>query len=254
MRGSPFRYDSCVMERYDPAAEYLQIAERYRQMKDEELLVLMPQISELTPSAQQALANEFRSRGLEVEPGKPVAPPRFTPSARLFEHDNARFSDSAEGELAEEESEDEGDSYEEDRKLVDLCTVWSARDALKVQEILNAAGIPFFMGPEKATGVDGVTSNFSDGVVVQIMRIGLPWASPGMSHYRPEDEPDAKEKASDEPDEASIRCPKCRSDEVVFEGGTASLIVAADDSSQKFKWTCDACGHQWEDDGIEKEE
>ena len=41
--------------------------------------------------------------------------------------------------------------------------------------------------------------------------------------------------------------------EVIFEGQTSS-VVATDDSSQKYQWTCDTCGHQWEDDGIVREE
>ena len=68
---------------------------------------------------------------------------------------------------------------------MDLCTVWSVRDALKVQNILDVAGIPFFMGAEKATGVDEVTSNFAEGVVVRIMQIGIPWSRSPMSQARP---------------------------------------------------------------------
>lgn len=49
------------------------------------------------------------------------------------------------------------------------------------------------MGKEKATGVDKVTSNFSSGVRVQIMQIGMPWAMPAMQHYEPEDGPTPKE-------------------------------------------------------------
>lgn len=56
------------MDTFDPAAgEFLRISERYRQMSDGELLVLIPQSSELTPFAQEALANEVRSRGLKAE-------------------------------------------------------------------------------------------------------------------------------------------------------------------------------------------
>ena len=65
------------MDTLDPAAgEFLRISERYRQMSDDELLVLIPQSSELTPFAQEALANEVRSRGLkaEVEDEQPSAP------------------------------------------------------------------------------------------------------------------------------------------------------------------------------------
>jgi hypothetical protein len=252
-----------MMDALDPAAgEFLRISERYRRMSDGELLVLIPQSAELTPFAQQALANEVRSRGLkaEVEDEESSAPSRvkaspFKPPPAFFEHDSEHESpklrDSAGYDLPDPDSSDE-DQYDEDRKLVELCTVWSVRDALKVQAILDEAGIPFFMGPEKATGVDGVTSNFSNGVGVQIMRIGLPWAAPGMAQYEPEDDPTPKERETH--DELVVRCPNCHSAEVVFEGGTSTLVVPTDDPSQKYKWTCDSCGHQWEDDGVAKEE
>ena len=68
-----------TMDTLDPAGEFLQISERYRQMSDDELLVLIPQSSELTPFAQQALANEIRQRGMkaEVEVQGPSAPSPF---------------------------------------------------------------------------------------------------------------------------------------------------------------------------------
>jgi DNA-directed RNA polymerase subunit M/transcription elongation factor TFIIS len=246
------------MDTLDPG-EYLRISERYRQMSDEELLVLMPQSSELTPFAQQALANEVRQRGLkaeaESEKEKPSAPSRFNASQfkppTSFERESPILGDSA-GDVSPGADSLHEDQYEEDRKLVELCTVWSPRDALKVQAILDEAGIPFFMGKEKATGVDKVTSNFSNGVGVQIMQIGLPWAGQAMQHYKPEDDPTPKETG--ELEELVIRCPKCGSAEVVFEGGTSTLVVATDDSSQKYQWSCDSCGHQWEDDGVAKEE
>jgi DNA-directed RNA polymerase subunit M/transcription elongation factor TFIIS len=253
------------MNLFDPAGqEFLRISERYRQMSDEELLVLIPQSSELTPFAQQALANEVRQRGLKAEADEKPSPTPFKPQPDFFgqksEHEFPKFYNSLGEESANLDSSDEPNfsddsdsSYEEDRKLVDLCTVYSVRDALQVQGLLDGAGIPFFMGPEKATGVDKVTSNFANGVSVQIMRIGLPWTHQPMQHFEPEDDPDAK-KEDEDLDEVSIRCPKCHSTEVVFEGGTSTPIVASNDSSQKFKWTCDSCGHQWEDDGVAKGE
>jgi DNA-directed RNA polymerase subunit M/transcription elongation factor TFIIS len=245
------------MNSFDPAGqEFLRISERYRQMSDDELMVLMPQSSELTPFAQEALANEVRSRGLkaEVEDEKPPAPSSVKPPPAFFghesEHESPKFRDSAGSGFPDLDSSQE-DQYDEDRKLVEICTVWSVRDALKVQTILDEAGIPFFMGAEKATGVDRVTSNFSKGVGVQIMQIGLPWARPAMQHYEPEDDPTPKEKEA--LDELPVRCPKCHSAEVVFEGLASAPAIATDESSQKYKWTCDSCGHQWEDDGVAKE-
>ncbi|MGB9206484.1 MAG: hypothetical protein WCB94_21185 [Terriglobales bacterium] len=251
------------MGSFDPAAgEFLRISERYRRMSDGELLVLIPQSSELTPFAQEALANEIRSRGLkaEVEDEPPAAASEFRASPlkprASFDHESPKFRDSTGSDLPDSDSSppdsSQEDQYDEDRKLVELCTVWSVRDALKVQAVLDEAGIPFFMGPGKATGVDRVTSNFSKGVGVQIMQIGLPWARPAMQHYEPEDDPTPKVK--EEIDELPVRCPKCHSAEVVFEGLTSTPAMATDESSQKYKWTCDSCGHRWEDDGVAKEE
>jgi hypothetical protein len=240
------------MDKHDPAGEYLRMSERYRQMSDEELLVLMPQSEELTPFAQQALANEVRSRGLkvEIEDAKAPTSSRFKTPPAFFERESPKFADSAAGEMADEKSLDAGDSYEEDRKLVELNTVWSARDALQLQAMLDEAGIPFFMGPEKATGVDQVTSDFSKGVSVKIMKIGMPWAIPLMRHYAPEDDPRPEpEEAQDIP----VRCPVCHSTEVVFEGLSAGNASETDEASEKYKWTCDSCGHQWEDDGVAKD-
>jgi hypothetical protein len=245
------------MDRFDPAGEYLRIAEHYRQMSDEELLVLVPQSSELTPMAQQALASEIRQRGLKTEAAdnKLSAPSQFKASrfrapTASFEHESTKmkFRDSGDDDVSDSDSSDDPDAYEEDRKLVDLCTVWSVRDALQVQTILDERGIPFFMGPEKAMGVDEVTSDFSKGVGVQIMQIGMFWARAGMGHYEPEDDPTPKEK--EELEELPVRCPKCYSTEVVFEGLTSAPAMATDESSQKYKWTCDSCGNQWEDDGV----
>jgi DNA-directed RNA polymerase subunit M/transcription elongation factor TFIIS len=224
----------------------------------------MPQSAELTPFAQQALANEVRSRGLkaevetEVEDEKPPASlARSSFKPRAFEHESPKFRDSAGDDSPEADSSDEGDLqdedlYDEDRKLVELCTVWSARDALQLQTILEGAGIPFFIGPERATSVDRVTSNFSNGVSVQIMQIGMPWARSAMVHYEPEDDQTPKDPA--EPDEVPVRCPQCHSTEVVFEGLTSEPAMATPDPSQKYQWSCDSCGHQWEDDGVAKEE
>ena len=247
-----------TMDTFDPAGEFLGISERYRQMSDDELLVLIPQSSELTPFAQQALANEVRSRGLkaEVELERPSALSPFKALASdapaFFEHESPKFRESAGNDFPDADSSDDHDTYEEDRKLVNLCTVWSVRDALQVQRILDVAGIPFFMGPEKATGVDEVTSDFAKGVSVQIMQIGLPWARGPMQHYEPEDDPTPKEP--EEPGELTVRCPKCHSREVVFEGRAPEPGKAVDEFSHEFKWSCDSCGYRWEDDGVAKEE
>jgi DNA-directed RNA polymerase subunit M/transcription elongation factor TFIIS len=242
------------MNALDPAGEFLRLTERYRQMSDEELLLLVPQSSELTPLAQQALASEVRSRGLKPEAAdeKPPARSPFRAPATFVERESPKARGSAECTPPDADPPCDDDQYAEDRKLVELCRVWSLADARQAQSLLDRAGIPFFMGPEKATSADAVTSNFTVGVSVQVMRIGVPWAAQVMQYYEPLNEP--PRKPEEPPGDLVVRCPKCNSEEVVFEGGTSTLIVTADDPSQKYQWSCDACGYQWEDDGVAKEE
>jgi hypothetical protein len=175
------------MEALDPAAEWLRVSEHYRQMSDNELVVLARQSSELTDVAQQALAHEISQRRLKLQPEESPAPPNPSPPP--------------------------DSSYSEDRELVEICTVWSLSDALQLQTLLDRAGIPFFMGPEKATGIDAVTSNFVDGVSVQVMRIGLPRTHQALRDYTPANEPGPKQE--EELSDLPVRCPKCHSTEVI---------------------------------------
>jgi len=232
------------MDAVNPAGAWLQVAERYRQMTDEELLLLARDSSTLTEWALQALQSEMRSRGLKLEPEAESTPaPEVTPEPPPEESREETAQSTSQPQPDGVEGSD--DPYAEDRQLVELCTVWSLRDAFQVQTLLDRGGIPFFMGPEKATGVDAVTSNFAKGVGVQVMRIGLPWAGLAMKSYEPADEPPGEPEP--EIKEIPVRCPKCKSADVVF------LDAKDNPPSPKFRWTCDVCGHYWEDDGIVKE-
>jgi DNA-directed RNA polymerase subunit M/transcription elongation factor TFIIS len=218
------------METLDPAGEWLRLTERYREMSDSELLSLARKTSELTEVAQQTLAQELSQRGLKLEPEEPPPPAQPEPPVDSPDVDSP--------------------SYAAERELVELCTVWSLPDALQLQGLLDRAGIPFFMGSEKATGVDQVTSSFVNGVSVKIMRIGLPWTYPLMREYTPADDPAPKQEQ--ELSELSVRCPQCHSTEVIFDR-LVQPTTAMEKSSSKFEWTCDSCGHQWEDDGVVEE-
>ena len=48
------------------------------------------------------------------------------------------------------------------------------------------------------------------------------------------------------------RCPQCHSADIVFQGLDEQ---PKEDSvaNSKFNWSCDSCGHQWKDDGVEEE-
>jgi DNA-directed RNA polymerase subunit M/transcription elongation factor TFIIS len=211
------------MATLDPATEWRRLSEFYGRMCDDELLAIARQKSELTDVAQEALANEMRQRRLKVQPEEP--PPRPPIPETLPDS-----------------------PYYEERRLVEICTVWSLADAMQVQQLLDRAGIPFFMGPEKATGVDMVTSDFAKGVSVEIMNVGLPWARQALQFFEPANDPGPKQK--EEPDEIPVRCPKCHSADVVFDSLTDKPPTSEKDSPQQYEWTCDSCGHRWKDDGI----
>jgi DNA-directed RNA polymerase subunit M/transcription elongation factor TFIIS len=211
-----------TMATLDSATEWRRLTELYGRMADGELLALARKQSELTDVAQEALANEMRFRKLKLQPEAPAEPPK-----------PARELDPV---------------YEEERKLVLLRTVWSLADALQIQQLLDRAGIPFFMGPEMATGVEAVTSSFVNGVDVKIMSVGVPWAGQALQSYEPANEPESERV--EEPDEIPVRCPKCHSTEVVFENLIREKPRTEKEVPQQFQWACDSCGHRWKDDGI----
>ena len=232
------------METLNPAAEWMRLSEHYRQLTDDELLALGRQISEMTELAQQILRQEMSQRKLKLEPNEPAE----EPTEGQFEA-SAPASQSIDG-VSDPDTASAPDIYAQDRELVEICTVWSQSDALQVQRLLDTAGIPFFMGKEKATGVDAVTSNFAGGVTVQVMRIGLPWAGQALQHYTPTNDPDKGK--NEELDDAEIRCPKCRSTEVVLDHLVTESADGTEKSSSKYEWTCDSCGYHWQDEGIAK--
>jgi len=210
------------MATLDSATEWRRLSELYGRMANGELLALARKQSELTDVAHDALANEMRFRKLKLEAEEPAV--HAKPSREL------------------------DPAYEEDRQLVQICTVWSLADALQVQQLLDRAGIPFVMGKEMATDASAVTSNFAEGVAVGIMQIGAPWARQALQYYEPLNEP--KEERVEELGEIPVYCPKCRSSEVVFDQLIGERPKTAKDSPQLFEWACDACGYRWKDDGV----
>ena len=218
-----------MVEQVDRAAEYLRVRDHYRGLADGELLALARQPFELTDVAQQALASELSSRSLKPEAEKPAAASKPQPPLDIQDPSDPNYD------------------YDEDKRLVTIRTVWSLADALQLQNLLDTAGIPFYIGSEKATSVDAVTANFPDGLDFQIMSIGVPWARQALQKYTPAD--DRAQEPGEELDEASVRCPNCHSWEVVLED-TEPVRDGA--SPQRFRWTCDTCGSAWEDHAIEE--
>lgn len=213
------------MNTVDRVEQWRQVTEHYRSLADEELIAIARQKVDLTEVAQQALDAEVLHRKLEIPPELPDDEPK--------------------GPVLPEPEPDS--PYEPERELAEIEIVYSLRDALQLQQLLEADGIPCFMGDERATSANSVKSNFANGVSVKVMRIGIPYATRARRMFQPQDDSRPEEKDEDsEPD--PLFCPKCKSDQVFLDEVEPDL--AKPGTAAKFQWTCDACGNHWEDDGI----
>jgi hypothetical protein len=112
----------------------------------------------------------------------------------------------------------------EDEDLVIFTLPPSAKDAWSIMKTLAAAGIPSFLSLEvRADDVKRAHAALERATDEEVK----------------EADPDNKDYA--------ILCPKCRSAKVILQRRTSTL--GASPRGVKFQWSCDACGHQWMDDG-----
>jgi len=206
------------MEMVDRAEEWRRLQTSYLSKTDEELQALAGESYELTELAKQALNSEIARRGLPFQLKEIPVPPGFNP----------------------EPSESDPSELE----LVVVQTLLDLVEARRVKNILDDAGIPSFLGPDNLDRVEAFpsSSSFENGIDLKVRYVDYPHALSALSRSLPRDPQDDTEYVP--------VCPKCNSREIVFQ----SLDGEEDSSSAaKFNWRCDACGHPWKDDGIEKE-
>jgi ribosomal protein L37AE/L43A len=108
----------------------------------------------------------------------------------------------------------------EAEEIVTLGWAENAEQAGRAMEALTAAGISSFLN-------------------VGVLEGDLKRAHAALERAFEDDE-------EEEDKDYAVLCPKCRSGEVVLEERDSS-------STAPFHWHCDACGHQWSDEGIEQE-
>lgn len=213
------------------AQEWRRLQTAYAEMSEEELEAVADDGFELTDMAKQALNAEILKRGLQVVV-------RLTPP--------------------EEKPEPAG---EFDPATLDLSTALSVHnrdEAERVRTTLNDAGIPCFFGPQLADDLDQLEYP-EHGAAVRVLSSDVKRARKALHdflaelHKKDEGEPAVSEFAA--------HCPKCHSTEIVLQALATEDEDPGDDSDQeekaapdgKFHWSCDACGYQWTDDGVEKE-
>jgi hypothetical protein len=110
-------------------------------------------------------------------------------------------------------------------------TLYGLEDARKAKEFLDAASIPNYWGPDNVEILEELKSGFDEGVDLKVMQEDYSRVFAGLGRLFP----------APVDEECNFACPKCHSPEIVFHDL---------DATEKFNWSCDACGHQWTDDGT----
>jgi hypothetical protein len=200
------------------------LEEAYTAMSDEELCSLAEKAYELTDIAKQALTAQLSARNLQVN---------------LFEQSPATG--------ATEEEVAEGNLDPNDLDLVSISRIWDSDEARPKMTALHDAGVPAYLGPDNVENISDFHSTFESGVEIRVRRVDQSRALHALRLASPQPEGEPEEEKP-----CVVRCPACKSDEVVFEELVAAASASDSTSAQKFRWRCDNCGHEWEDDGVEE--
>jgi len=247
------------MEYTNQADAYRKLQDLYTEMSDSRIESMAENIEDLTEIAQQVLRAEISKRGLDAQPqdAAPIEIARRSLQSELSDPVTPFHTPRHEADLFDSK-ENPADPNERgkvipqlDPHAYDPVAIWVVPDSEKARQImgiLDTAGIKCFLGPENVENVDEFKGDYEGGVEIKVMKFQARFAQDGLRRVVP---PEPDEKSSVE-EEFSISCPKCNSPDVVFQGlveeeGKNSAAVA------KNSWACDACGHQWKDDGIEDE-
>ncbi len=213
------------MDDIDVQKEWQRLEEAYAEMTEEELCSLAEQACDLTDIGKQALREQILTRGMKIELREAPLPNSETGG-----------------------EEPRGDLDPAELDLVVARQVWDVDEARRVMQVLYEAGIPAYLGPENVEDVDAFHSSFDNGVELRVRAVDQLRAFRALTLVAPETEQDVEEETL-----FVARCPHCQSEEIVFEELVAAPSSAGPGSPQKFHWRCEACGHEWEDDGVEGE-
>ncbi len=125
----------------------------------------------------------------------------------------------------------------------EVVSIMKLNDLAKAQSIVDAieaAGIAACAVPEKVEFVDGASEEHLD---VRVVRTDIGRALEFIRATFPDEE------APEEVDNRVEVCPHCQSAEIVLESLDSE---PGDAGPPKYNWTCEACGHQWKDEGLEQ--
>ena len=227
------------MAEIDIAQEWRRLQELYHDLSEEELAAVAAEGYALTDVAKQALHAEIARRNLKVIVR--LAPPE------------------------PEEPEGDADFDPANLDLQSALSVESREQAEWVKQALNDAGMPCYFGPDLLEDVGTSSITADRPVSVQVLKNDYDrarWVLREFSNRFP--------RPPEAPIDFTVRCPKCNSTEVVYWGSAAASqrddedvdngdADETEDGDQPrrsrpgngFEWSCDTCGYEWQDEGVE---
>jgi DNA-directed RNA polymerase subunit M/transcription elongation factor TFIIS len=209
------------MESLDQQEQWHQFTDTYRQMAEEELCRVAADAFDLIPLAREALQAVISERGLNTQLASAPQP-------------------------APEISDYQDDTEDLAHRLVCVRKVCSESEAKELKALLDANFIASCLGPENIVDLENFKGSFEGGVELKVHAFNSHRAIDIMGLYAPEKE----QEDPDDHAEYAMLCPECHSKEVFLTDNGAE--ADATPAEVKFKWQCDGCGHQWEDEGIEE--
>jgi len=200
--------------------------ENYEHMTEGELCALAEDAYDLTEIAREALQAVITKKGYDVRLKLERPAPRLT------------------------------EPPEDDDGLVNFQWPDNADHAWRWMKCLTAAGIPSFLGPNNVMHLEEFQGKFDGPVSLKIRDVDRNRAAAAVARAweladLARTKADGNKEEPEEEKDYAILCPKCHSAEVVLEGRDSEL--AEPPPTAKFQWRCDACGHQWSDEGLEQE-
>ncbi len=245
-RPSPDRRILLLMQ-IDHTQEWLRLTQEYRTKSDEELLELNRDFADLTEVAQQILAAELRSRGLD----RKIAEARDAAASkdRLWAkrevspmHERAAAamrSDPSHSKSIDPVPDDDGSDAEDDPPY---DYTWKTMflegmeydQAWQIQEVLRRAGIESWLErPGEQSAVPFVEAGMGD-LRVLVAADELDRARAIIANPIPQDIIDESHETV--PEFEAPRCPGCGAEDPVLE--SAEPMNA---------WKCEICGREWSD-------
>lgn len=222
------------MESTDPQEVSRQLRETYGQMTEEELCAVAEDAVDLTPVAKEALHAVISERGLHIQLKTATASP-----------------------------EDQGLAAPDKDGLVYLCPVWTDEGARHIQDLLNTESIPSYLGPDNVRRVEDFRRFFNSAVDLKVAAADRDRAMALLEPAETEDERELKDEEEDEDEQDNkvdlenvegleegkgyVLCPKCQSPEVDIDRDPQLPPDGA-----TIPWLCNACGHKWKTDVIER--